>query len=111
LDLKNKLISYSISDDETRETMKEVFQTENYLIDPHGAVGYFALNEYLKLHPKQKGIFLETAHPVKFYDVVEPVIHQTVPVPGSLQPLLKMEKKSILINAGFENLKEFLMDR
>ncbi|MDP4284181.1 MAG: threonine synthase [Bacteroidota bacterium] len=111
LDLKNKLISYSISDDETRQTMKEVFQEENYLTDPHGAVGYFALNEYLKKHPEQKGIFLETAHPVKFYDVVEPVIQQAVPVPDSLQPILKKDKKSISMDAGFENLKEFMMDR
>ena len=92
-DLTNKLISYSISDEETRQTMKEVFQKENYLTDPHGAVGYNALQNYLQQHPGQKGIFLETAHPVKFYDVVEPVIQQAVSVPESLRPILIKEKE------------------
>lgn len=110
-DLKNKLISYSISDEETRQTMKEVFQKENYLTDPHGAVGYNALQHYLQQHPGQKGIFLETAHPVKFYDVVESVIQQAVPVPESLRPILIKEKKSISMNADFKDLKEFLMNR
>jgi threonine synthase len=110
-DLKNKLVSYSISDEETRQTMKEVFQKENYLTDPHGAVGYNALQNYLQQHPGQKGIFLETAHPVKFYDVVEPVIHQAVAVPESLRPILIKEKKSISMNADFKDLKEFLMNR
>jgi threonine synthase len=110
-DLKNLLSSYSISDEETKQTIKKVFETENYLADPHGAVAYFALQGYLQKHAGQKGIFLETAHPVKFYDVVEPVIQQKVPIPESLQPLMDKEKKSVLMNAHFENLKEFLMNR
>jgi threonine synthase len=108
LDLKNVLSSYSISDDETRETIKNLFEKENYLADPHGAVAYTALNNYLLENPNQKGIFLETAHPVKFYDVVEPVIGK-VEIPDSLKPLLQKEKKSILMNADYDKLKEFLM--
>jgi threonine synthase len=108
LDLKNVLSSYSISDDETRETIKNLFEKENYLADPHGAVAYTALNSYLLENPNQKGIFLETAHPVKFYDVVEPVIGK-VEIPDSLKPLLQKEKKSILMNADYDKLKEFLM--
>jgi len=110
LDLKNVLSSYSISDDETRETIKNLFEKENYLADPHGAVAYTALNNYLLENPNQKGIFLETAHPVKFYDVVEPVIGK-VEIPDSLKPLLQKEKKSILMNADYDKLKEFLIAR
>ncbi|MDQ2721450.1 MAG: threonine synthase [Bacteroidota bacterium] len=110
-DLKNLLSSYSVSDEQTRETIKEVFQKENYLADPHGAVGYFALQKYLQQHPNRKGIFLETAHPVKFYDVVEPVIQQNIPVPELLQPLMKKEKISIYMDASFANLREFLLNR
>jgi len=109
--LKNLLSSYSISDDLTKQTLKEVYEKYDYLTDPHGAVAYIALQKYFQEHLQQKGIFIETAHPVKFYDVVEPVIQRRVPIPESLQPLLKKEKKSILMNAGFENLKEFLMSR
>jgi threonine synthase len=110
-ELKNKLASVSITDDETRKTIKNLFEKENYLADPHGAVAYTALDNYLSKNANQKGIFLETAHPVKFYDVVEPVINEKVPIPESLQPILQKEKKSILMNADFESLKDFLMNR
>lgn len=109
--LKNLLSSYSISENLTRKTLRDVYEKYDYLTDPHGAVAYAALQEYLHKHPEQKGIFLETAHPVKFYDVVEPVIDKPVPVPEILQPILEKEKKSILMDAGFENLKEFLLNR
>ncbi len=107
--LKNVLSSCSISDDETRVTLKLVFQTNHYLLDPHGAVGFRALQDYLKHHPGQKGIVLETAHPVKFYDVVEPVIGEPVPIPEAIRQQLKLEKKSTKINADAELLKAFLL--
>ena len=83
-DLRKVLTGYSISDDETRAVLKEVYQQFKYLPDPHGAVGYLALQRYLQQHADDKGMFLETAHPVKFYDVVEPVIGETVPVPAAI---------------------------
>jgi len=110
-DLKNVLSSYSISDEETRQTIKEVYENENYLLDPHGAVAYRALKNYLEQHSGYKGIFLETAHPVKFYDVVEPVIHQQIPVPESVKGILDKEKQSIKMNVNFEDLKEYLLKK
>ena len=110
-ELKNMLSSVSISDDETRKTIKEVFEKENYLLDPHGAVAYLALQSYLKEHPQQKGYLLETAHPVKFYDVVEPVIQQKIPIPESIEGILSKEKLSTVMEPGFQNLKEFLLSR
>ncbi len=110
-DLKNSLSSYSISDEETRQTIKDVFEKENYLTDPHGAVAYTALQNYLELHPEQKGYILETAHPVKFYDVVEPVIGQKVPVPESVKFILHKPKVSLLMNPDFSDLKEYLLTK
>ena len=110
-DLKTLVSSYSITDEETRQTIRDVYQKHQYLADPHGAVSYCALHEYLQDHPEQKGIFLETAHPVKFYDVVEPVIQQPVPVPESLEPVLQKQKSSVLMEPGFENLREYLLNR
>ena len=110
-DLKNILSSYSISDEQTKQAIKDIYQKENYLMDPHGAVACFALQDYLQKHQMQNGIFLETAHPVKFYDVVEPVIQQSVPVPRSLQPLMEKKKNSILMDADFENLRDYLLSR
>ncbi|MFT3825085.1 MAG: threonine synthase [Chitinophagaceae bacterium] len=109
--LKNVLSSYSISDDETKETINKVYSQYNYLPDPHGAVGYLALDRYLHKHRDQKGIFLETAHPVKFYDVVEPVIKNTVPIPASIEGLLTLEKQSVKIEPVYEALSAFLQGK
>ena len=110
-DLKKVLSSYRISDEETKNTIKEVFDNYKYLADPHGAVGYLALKKYLQTHPGDKGIFLETAHPVKFYDVVEPVIEQKIKLPDSIKSLLKLKKQALRMDAKYENLKEFLTSR
>ena len=109
VDLKDKLSSYSITDKETRRTIKDVFEKENYLTDPHGAVAYNALQNYLESHPEQKGYILETAHPVKFYDVVEPVINQQVPIPDNVKSILNKQKVSLLMNPDFGELKEYLL--
>jgi threonine synthase len=107
-DLKKVLSSVSISDEETRQTIKSVYNGHAYLLDPHGAVGYLALERYLKAHPQQKGIVLETAHPVKFYDVVEPVTGETIPLPPPVAAQIHAEKKSTRINAEAALLKDFL---
>ena len=107
-DLKNVVSSCSISDEETSNTLKEVFRKNKYLLDPHGAVGYLALQRYLNEHPAHKGIVLETAHPVKFFDVVEPIIGENVSIPEAIQQQLMLEKKSLKIPADADLLKEFL---
>lgn len=110
-ELKNKLSSYSITDEETKQTIEEVNKTYGYLLDPHGAVGYNALQDYLETAPGQKGIFLETAHPVKFYDVVEPVINAKVPFPEGMREIMKKAKVSTKISADYEGLKSYLLKR
>lgn len=107
--LKNNLSAISISDEETKRTLKKVYETTHYLLDPHGAVGYHALEDYLKTHPTQKGIVIETAHPVKFFDVVEPIIDSPIKIPAAIKQQLSAEKKSLLIENNAEALKEFLL--
>jgi threonine synthase len=107
--LKNKLTAYTVSDEETLATIKAVFEKEHYQLDPHGAVGYRALHEYLKDHTSESGIFLETAHPVKFPDAVEKSTGRPIDIPCSLQALLNSEKKSTLIDADYFQLSDFLM--
>ncbi len=111
LELKRVLTAYSVSDTITENTIKEVFAKYDYTLDPHGAVGYYALNEYLHGHADEKGIFLETAHPVKFPEVVERATGKTIPVPASVQHLQNRQKQSITIPASFDALKEWLMNR
>jgi threonine synthase len=107
--LTDRVSSCSVTDEVTKQTLLAVYKDYNYLCDPHGAVAYHALESYLQTNPGSKGMFLETAHPVKFYDVVEPVIGQTVPVPASIKGQLIKEKQSTLIKAEVGELKSFLI--
>lgn len=107
--LKKHLSSYSFSDDETRKAMKLIKEKSNYIADPHGAVGYLGLKKYLSENDiNSQGIFLETAHPVKFLDVVEPVINQTIKLPKQIKKVIKKKKIAISIS-NYEQLKEFLL--
>ncbi len=109
-DVKDRISSYSISDADTQTALKNVYTTYNYLMDPHGAVGYIGLKKYFaESGVNPEGIFLETAHPVKFYDVVEPVIKQEVPIPVAIQSLMTKEKTSIKMSADYEDLKTLLL--
>jgi threonine synthase len=107
--LQDVLTSYSISDGTTTETLIEVYNSNGYLLDPHGAVAYAGLKQYLINHPSDKGIFLETAHPVKFYDVVEPIINKKVLIPSAVQALLGKEKTSIKMDPDYDTLKNYLL--
>ncbi|MGI8580828.1 MAG: threonine synthase [Chitinophagaceae bacterium] len=109
--ITNVISSYTISDEETRLAMKEVYLNSKYLLDPHGAVGYMALKKYLQQYPILQGIFLETAHPVKFYDVVEPIIQQAVPMPNAINGLLKMKKQSIKMGLEYDAFKDYLLSQ
>jgi len=108
--IKDLISNCSVSDELTAETIAEVYKTFNYLLEPHGAVAYYGLQQYLKNNPNDKGIILETAHPVKFGDVVEKIIKQPVAIPESMKYLLKLDKKSIVIQPKFDVLKELLID-
>ncbi|HMH33004.1 MAG TPA: hypothetical protein VK543_08230, partial [Puia sp.] len=109
--LKTMLSSYSVSDVETTAAISEMYSCLHYLPDPHGAVGWIALKKWIAQHPDEKGIFLETAHPVKFYDVVEPIIHEKVPVPFSVQALLQKKKTSIKMDTDYKLFSDFLQSR
>ncbi|HEV7621979.1 MAG TPA: threonine synthase, partial [Flavisolibacter sp.] len=106
--VKNELTAFNISDELTRQVIGEVFEKENYLLDPHGAVAYISLKEYLSNHPTQLGYFLETAHPVKFYDVVEPVINSKIEIPDAVKKLFSKKKTSVKMKPEYALLKEFL---
>ena len=106
--LQNNLSSYSFSDEATKKTMKEVYTKTGYVMDPHGAVGYLGLKEYQKSHPDTFGIFLETAHPVKFLDVVEATLGIGPAIPPQIQKVMDKEKKSHRI-ANYEELKQYLL--
>ena len=109
--IKEFISSYSINDGETAETIARVYKQYNYTLDPHGAVAYAALKKYLMENSSLKGFFLETAHPVKFSDVVEKATGQLIEFPDSMNHHLKLQKKAVLIDAKYEEFKQALIAR
>ena len=94
------------TDAEIEATVKQVWQKEGYLLDPHGACGYQALADGLQ--PGEVGVFLETAHPAKFKDTIERIIGSEIEIPQKLQEFMKGEKKSVPISAHLDELKKVL---
>ena len=95
------------TDEQIRETIKKIYQGTGYLLDPHGACGYRALEEGLQ--EDEVGIFLETAHPAKFLDIVEGIIDDKVEIPTKLQEFMKGTKQSIEMSKDFEIFKAYLL--
>ena len=110
VDLTAKLEAVSITDKETAATMREVYAAHNYVLDPHGAVGFLALERYLDSHPEGSGIFLETAHPVKFESVNE-IIGTYGQVPAAVNELFSKEKNSCPLDNDYDSLKEILLSK
>lgn len=107
--LAKTLSSYSFTDAETKAAMLKIFKNDGYTPDPHGAVGYLGLKKYQESHLETYGIFLETAHPVKFLDIVEEVIGESPEIPMQIQKVMDKEKKSVLI-ATYGELKSYLLE-
>jgi len=107
--LKNAVSSISVNDDTTAETIQEVFEKYNYLLDPHGAVGFYSLENYLRANDVAKGFFLATAHPVKF-DSVEHIVGKKTEIPDSIQDLFTRQKVSVKIENNYNSLKEIILN-
>lgn len=107
--LSDNLVSYSFSDAKTKQAMLEMYEQYNYVADPHGAVGYLGCKSYLNENPNSHCVFLETAHPTKFLDVVECVIKEKQPLPDQIQAVMGKEKESTVIS-NYNDLKNFLMN-
>lgn len=97
------------TDAQIRETVKKTYVETSYLLDPHGACGYRALEEDLK--PGETGVFLETAHPAKFLQTVEEIIGNKVAIPEKLQAFMKGTKQSVPMTKDFASFKAYLMEQ
>ncbi len=108
--LKNNLSSFSFTDEETKAAMKEIYNNHHYVADPHGAIGYLGAKFYLKENPNAHCVFLETAHPVKFLDVVEDVIKEEQKLPRQIQSVMNGKKVSIKISE-YNELASYLLNK
>lgn len=108
--MKKNISGYRYTDQETRKALKEIYDLKNYIADPHGAVGYLGLKEYLNEQKEDLyGVFLETAHPVKFLDSVNKTLKLEVEIPERLKDTLAKEKVSVPIK-DYSELKAYLLD-
>jgi len=107
--MRNDIHGVSFSDVETREAISSVFQRYRYIMDPHGAVAYLGLIDFMKKFKGYMGVFLETAHPAKFFEEVEKIIGVSVSMPDRLKSYLDREKQVILLSNDFSEFKNFLL--
>ncbi len=108
--VKIDISSWSFTDDQTKEMIRNIKMEYDYLIDPHTAVGILGLERYRReTNSKSKGVVLSTAHPGKFADVVEPIIGEKISLPNPLQMAMEKEKVSTKMSSKYSDLKEFLM--
>ena len=106
---RSEVSGYSYSDAQTRESIAQAYQEFDYVADPHGAIGYRALREYLNENDII-GVFLETAHPIKFNQEVEAIIGHEISVPETLAANLDAEIKSHPCSSEYNEFKELLQE-
>ncbi len=97
------------SDEQIRETMRQCYAETGYILDPHGACGYRALQEGLK--DNEVGVFCETAHPAKFKETVDNIIGGDIQIPERLAAFMRGKKQSVEMTKNFDDFKAFLMSR
>ena len=105
--LKNALSSYSYDDISTQAAITRVYNDYGYTLDPHGAVAFLAAEEFI--HDHEHAIILETAHPVKFPEVVEEAIGHPLTIPASVKYLLDKPKQSIPLAATYTAFKQWML--
>ena len=107
--ISNLISGTTYNDELIRETMRQCYEETNYILDPHGACGYRALQEGLK--DGETGVFCETAHPAKFKEKVDSIIDSNVEIPERLAAFMRGQKQSVEITKEFKDFKRFLMSR
>ncbi|MEC4114036.1 threonine synthase [Myroides pelagicus] len=108
--LEKDLDAYSFTDEQTLATIKQIYQANDYIVDPHGAVGYLGLKKYREqVQEDFIGIFLETAHPVKFPECIEGLLGVEIEVPERLAGVYQGEKQTVGIQT-YQQLKDYLLE-
>jgi len=107
--VKTKVSATSTGDTLTKQTIRKVYTRYGYILDPHSAVAWNALENYLKERPGEKGIIISTAHPVKFPETVEQEIRRPINLPDAVQGLMNKPSLKTKMKGSYERLKELLL--
>jgi threonine synthase len=105
--LSQMIVGYAFNDEQTEDAMRKVYDHSNYVLDPHGAIGFLGLKKY-GVDKTVNGVFLETAHPGKFIDVVESVLDSKFELPETLKRFLQGTKQSVSMKNDFSKFKDYL---
>ncbi|CAG0898665.1 unnamed protein product [Cyprideis torosa] len=109
--LTKDISGYYLTDDEDKEVIQHIHKNFDYIADPHGAIGYAAVKDYLVMHPEYLGVYLETAHPAKFLNVMEELLPFSVEPPKRLKDLASREKVADLLPPDFDRFKSWMIER
>ena len=108
--LSKDIYGCAFTDIETQKAMQAVYFASRYVMDPHGAIGYLGLKKFIsEQNENVTGIFLETAHPAKFKEVVDEALSQEIEIPKPLQKFMQQAKQSISMPKDFESFKDYLL--
>ncbi|PPK87185.1 L-threonine synthase [Neolewinella xylanilytica] len=109
--MREEISGYAFDDGATEDAVREVKDRFGYTIDPHGAVGYLALNAYQKEHPRTRGVILETAHPSKFLPDMQRILSQDIAVPDRLKRLETLPKEATPMDTDYISFRKWLLSR
>ena len=106
--ITHDLEGYYLTDDQTKKVMKRCYEENEYVLDPHGAIAYDALLKSGLTNDKTCGIFLETAHPAKFKDIVDDALDIDLPLPEKLKEIVNNKKTAVKMKNSYEDFEDFL---
>jgi threonine synthase len=112
--MRYELFGVRVSDNETRDTISTVYRKHGILIEPHGAIAWRGISEYIRLNNVKDGdkklfISLETAHPAKFPEELRKIINIEPPLPGSLTGIDTKHESYITLDNNYEKLRNFIL--
>ncbi|MEM7730403.1 MAG: threonine synthase, partial [Pseudomonadota bacterium] len=100
----------SFDDETTARHVRRVHQDTGYLLCPHTAVGHLGMEAFKRAHPAVEATFVTvgTAHPAKFTDSLEGIIHDSIPLPAPLQRAMSQEPRVTRIDPTLEALSDHI---
>ena len=107
--IREDLVGAAFDDAAIVAEIARVHRERKYLLDPHGAIAWLGLQEQLEKHPRATGVFLATAHPAKFREVVEPAIGARVPLPAALSDAIARPRQSAHIDVDYPALVDLVI--
>jgi threonine synthase len=111
--LKRDVFSSSVSDDQTREAFLEFYEKYQLLLEPHGAVAWKGLKDWMEVEPLSDlpAVLVETADPAKFPELIEEAFGWSPDAPPSMVAMDNMPERYERMGTDYEAFKQFLLEQ